>query len=169
MGDIDYSDIHRELTKKKSYSAKFLDGGLLQLMYRFEGDQLLQHRLAHYPSADLRPFQEDPESYMRDELYVEIISRRIVPFPVRFDFDVKNHEDVIHPKCHLTLGDVKDCRMPVTGPLTPRWFFEFILRNFYQTKEHDFVAALPKHRLQFEATITQKERGLIHLAIPGGA
>jgi hypothetical protein len=46
MDDIEYTDIHRELTVKRSYNLKLLDGGLLQLMYRFEGDWLAQHRLA---------------------------------------------------------------------------------------------------------------------------
>ena len=43
MGDIDYGDIHRELSEKRSYNAKLIDGGLLQLMYRFNGDQLVKH------------------------------------------------------------------------------------------------------------------------------
>jgi hypothetical protein len=105
---------------------------------------------------------------MRDELYIEIISRHIVPFPLRFDFDERDgvHKDVTHPKSHLTLGDVKDCRLPVTSPLTPRWFVEFILRNFYQTKRHDFVGSLPKHHLHLEPSISRNERDLIHLAIP---
>lgn len=85
MGDIDYGDIHRELSEKRSYNAKLIDGGLLQLMYRFNGDQLVKHRLAFYPSPSLRPFQDDPEAYMRDELFIDIVSRRIVPFPPEFD------------------------------------------------------------------------------------
>ncbi|MGY3622149.1 DUF2290 domain-containing protein [Bradyrhizobium sp. USDA 10063] len=171
LGDIEYSDIHRELSEKRSYNAKFLDGGLLQLMYRFEDERLLQHRLAYYPSPDLRPFQDDPEAYMRDELYIDIVSRRIVPFPLRFDFDDREgaHKDGAHPKSHLTLGDIKDCRVPVTSPLTPRWFVEFVLRNFYQTEEHNFVTALPKHLFHFEESISAKERTLIHFCVPAQA
>ena len=87
MGEIDYSDIHQELSMKRSYNVKLIDGGLLQMMYRFQGDRLVQHRLAYYPSPILRLFQEDPEAYLRDELFLDIVSRRIVPFPLRFDFD----------------------------------------------------------------------------------
>lgn len=168
MGDIDYLEIHRELADKRSYNMKLIDGALLQLMYRFDGDQLLQHRLAFYPSPSLIPFQDDPDAYMRDELFLEIIRRRIVPFPLRFDFDGREgvHIDVSHPKSHLTLGDVKGCRIPVTAPLTPRWFLEFILRNFYQTQNHDFVGNLPNHKVFFEESITNKERGLMHLNVP---
>lgn len=166
MGDIDYGDIHRELFDKRSYNVKLIDGGLLQMMYRFEGDKLVQHRLAYYPSPSLRPFQEDPEAYLRDELFLDIVSRRIVPFPLRFDFDETTARDVSHPRCHLTLGDVKGCRMPVSSPLTPRWFIEFVLRSFYQTDEHDFVGRLPNHRLSFAATITDNECRLIHMVVP---
>lgn len=168
LSDIDYSEIHREMSEKRSYNMKLIDGALLQLMYRFERNQLLQHRLAFYPSPSLVPFQDDPDAYMSDELFLEIVQRRIVPFPLRFDFDDRDgaHIDVLHPKSHLTLGDVKGCRIPVSAPLTPRWFIEFILRNFYQTKKYDLIGGLPSHQIFFDECITPKERGLVHLIIP---
>ncbi len=168
LGDIDYSDIYQELLLKRSYNIRFVDGALLQFMYRFKDERLIQHRLAFYPSPNLRPFQDDSDSYMRDELFIEIVQRRIVPFPIRCDFDDRAEVaiDIDHPKSHLTLGDVKGCRIPVTSPLTPRWFVEFILRNFYKTDKHDFVGCLPRHRMQFDHTITGNERNIIHLAIP---
>ncbi len=168
LSDIDYSEIHQEMSKKRSYNMKLIDGALLQLMYRFEENTLLQHRLAFYPSPSLIPFQDDPDAYMSDELFLEIVQRHIVPFPLRFDFDDRDgvHIDTLHPKSHLTLGDVKGCRIPVSAPLTPRWFIEFILRNFYQTKKHDLIGELPKHQIFFEECITPKERGLMHLIIP---
>ena len=169
MGETDYTSIHRELTEKRSYNAKLIDGGLLQLQYLFGGDRPVKHRLAFLPSPSLRPFQDDPEGYLRDELYLEIVSRRIVPFPLRFDFDVSAAQDVAHPACHLTLGDVKGCRIPVSAPLTPRWFLEFILRNFYSTDAHDLTTALPSHRHHFAQTITRRERDLIHVMVPQGA
>lgn len=166
MGEIDYSDIHKELSEKRSYNAKLIDGGLLQMMYRSERDQLIKHRLAYYPSPSLRAFQEDPEAYLRDDLFLEIVSRRIVPFPLRFDFDAHAAKDIDHPISHLTLGDVRGCRIPVSSGLTPRWFIEFILRNFYQTGSHDFVGGLPGHRLAFDASITDNERQLMHMMVP---
>lgn len=168
MGETDYTSIHCELTEKRSYNAKLIDGGLLQLQYLFEGDRLVKHRLAFLPSPSLRPFQDDPEGYLRDELYLEIVLRRIVPFPLRFDFDVNAAQDVAHPACHLTLGDVKGCRIPVSAPLTPRWFLEFILRNFYSTDSHDLTSALPLHRHHFPQTITAREQDLIHVMVPKG-
>ncbi|MCW5729367.1 MAG: DUF2290 domain-containing protein [Alphaproteobacteria bacterium] len=168
LGDIEYAEIYRELADKRSYNMKLIDGALLQMMYRVESDQLLQHRLAFYPSPSLLPFQDDPDAYLRDELFLDIVRRRIVPFPLRFDFNAQEglHIDITHPKSHLTLGDVKGCRIPVSAPLTPRWFVEFILRNFYQTETCDFVSGLPQHKIGFSRSITAKEAGLMHMVIP---
>lgn len=166
MGDIDYQDLHRELGEKRSYSVKLIDGGLLQLLYLFKNGSLVKHRLAFYPSPSLRSFQDDPDAYMRDELFIDIVSRRIVPFPVRFDYDVEAARDVVHPICHLTLGDVMGCRIPVSAPLSPRWFIDFILRNFYQTEKHDFVRTLPAHSVTFAACLTENEGALMHMVVP---
>lgn len=166
MVDSDYELIYKELFASRSFSLKLIDGGLLQLSYRFEGDVLLKHRLAYYPSPSLRPFQEDPELYMREELYMEIVNRRVVPFPLRFDYDLKAAKDMAHPSCHLTLGDIEGCRIPVHSPLMPRQFLEFIVRNFYQTEKFDFISGFPKHRYFFDVSITVNERNLIHLAVP---
>jgi hypothetical protein len=168
LDNIEYADIYRELADKRSYNMKLVDGALLQMMYRVEGAKLLQHRLAFYPSPTLLPFQDDPAAYMADELFIEIVRRKIVPFPLRFDFDAREgaHVDMAHPQSHLTLGDVKSCRIPVSAPLTPRWFVEFVLRNFYQTETHDFVSGLPRHKIHFQTTITANEKRLMHMVIP---
>jgi len=168
LKDREYIEIYHELYERRSYNMKLVDGALLQMTYSIEGDKLLRHRLAFYPSPKLLPFQDAPDDYMQDALFIEIIQRRIVPFPLRFDFDAREgvYVDIEHPQSHLTLGNVKECRVPVSAPLTPRWFVEFILRNFYQTKTHDFIKDLPRHRIRFPASITLNEKNLIHLVIP---
>lgn len=167
MGDIDYNEIYEELFSKRSFNLKLIDGGLLQLSYLFENEDLAKHRLAYYPSPNLRPFRDDPDIYLREQLYADIVSRRLVPFPLRFDYDLKAFKDVAHPSCHLTLGDVEGCRIPVHCPLTPRQFIEFIVRNFYQTDNYDFVSKLPSHKHFFDISISPNEKKLIHLAVPG--
>lgn len=161
-----YEELYQELVLSRAYNVKLVDGGLLQLRYLFRENTLVKHCLAYYPSPALRPFQEAPEEYMADQLYLEIISRRLIPFPLRFDFDLDAAKELEHPQCHLTMGDAKGCRIPVSAPLTPRWFAEFVLRNFYQTERYNFVENLPKHRFFFDVTITDRERELIHLIIP---
>ncbi len=166
--DIEYSTIYNELSQKGSFNMKLIDGALVQMMYRIEAGELRQHRLAFYPSPSLRSFQEDPELYIRDELFIEIVQRRMLPFPLRFDYDAREgvHVDVLHPRSHLTLGDVKGCRIPVSAPLSPRWFVEFILRNFYQTEHHDFLSNLPQHKIKFPMSMTDNEQNLMHIVVP---
>ncbi|UUN87012.1 DUF2290 domain-containing protein [Pseudomonas extremorientalis] len=167
MSDIDYDIIYSELLEKRSFNVKLVDGGLLQLSYIFDDNSLIKHRLAYYPSPSLRSFQDDPELYMREEVYVDIVSRRLIPFPLRFDYDVLAAKDIIHPTCHLTLGDVEGCRIPVGCPLTPRQFIEFVIRNFYQTEKYDFISTFPGHKLFFGSSISPNEQKLIHLSVPG--
>lgn len=164
----DYTEVYTELANKRSYTMKLIDGALIQLMYSFKNKTLMQHRLAFYPSPSLLPYQDDPESYDADELYLDIINRKLVPFPIRFDFDLneKTYKDVKHPISHLTLGNAKNCRIPVTAPISPYWFMAFILRNFYQTDKSDFASGLPNSKLKFQKTITVNEQNLVHLVIP---
>ena len=57
MGNIDYGDIHSELNQKRSYNAKLIDGGLLQLMYRFNQDNLVNTVLRSIHRPVFAPFR----------------------------------------------------------------------------------------------------------------
>lgn len=162
----DYVQIYQALKKNKSYNMKLIDGALVQLMYLIENKEIIKHRLAFYPSPELLSFQHNEDDYMQDKLYIDIVERRIIPFPLRFDFDPNNHIDVIHPRSHLTLGDAKNCRIPLSAPITPYWFIEFILRNFYQTEKYDLTNELPKQKVYFPTSITNNEKKIIHIIIP---
>ncbi len=166
MADLPYDQIYAEIDSRRSYSIKLVDGGVMQLSYFFEREILKKHRLAFYPSPSLRSFQECPEDYMTDPVFLDIVSRKIIPFPIRFDYDPGNALDLVHPVCHATLGDVLECRIPVSNALTPRVFFDFILRNFYSAGGHNFYNFLPKANHSFGASITVKERSIIHFVAP---
>jgi hypothetical protein len=166
MVDVPYDEIYSEIAARRSYSIKFVDGGVVQLSYFFEQEELKKHRLAYYPSPLLRSFQECPEDYLADQLFLEIVARRIIPFPIRFDFDPSTASDVVHPVCHVTLGDVLGCRIPVSKGLTPRVFFDFVLRNFYSAGGYEFWNGLPAVSHTFSATITNNERAIVHLVAP---
>jgi len=164
--DISYEEIYNELASRRCFSVKFLDGGLLQILFRYNNNTLIKHRLAYYPSPYLCSFSEDPEVYEVDSLFTDITTRKIIPFPIRFDFDTQNGIDVEHPICHLTFGDIQNCRLPVSAALSPKWFIEFILRCFYLIKDRDFLSNLPKATSIMNETITANEKNLIHLYIP---
>lgn len=163
-----YREIYDELLKTKSYNFKLIDGAIVQLMYKFEGNQLKNHRLAFFPSPYLEKYQNNPELYENDEIYADVIRKDVVPFPIRFDFDSRAEVvvDVEHPQSHLTLGQYLNCRIPVSAPLTPSLFILFILRNFYNTAFAKFSEKITSFNDFFEQTITVKERNLIHIQIP---
>jgi hypothetical protein len=99
-------------------------------------------------------------------LFGDIFVINAVRTPIRFDFEISEEQfvEVDHPKSHLTLGQYKNCRIPVSGPLTPYRFMRFILRNFYNPAyaevDMDDVAA----STSFPDTITAKERRILHVA-----
>lgn len=158
-----YSDAYAVLREDRTYNMKMVDGGLLQLMYRFRAGDLVRHRLAFFPSPDLLEFQNNAEVYELDEMYADVVERSVVTTPVRFDFDPGAFVEFKHPMSHFTLGQYQNCRIPVGGPLTPFLFVNFVLRAFYNTSYQSFSASIRERRYSFAGTITAGEARYIHL------
>lgn len=169
LKDIQYEEIYQQLAMEGAYNLRMLDGALIQMMYEFSGRELQRHRLAFYPSPHLDEFQNTPDIYLDDDVNAGVVARSVVPFPVRFDFNamVEIHQEILHPKTHLTLGQYQHCRIPVSSPLTPHRFVDFILRSFYHTSSDRYAENLPVERLEsFCESITDRERGVIHVNVP---
>ena len=168
LKDHSYDSIYHELAGRGAYTAKMLDGALIQMMYMFSGATLKRHRLALFPAPHLDEFQNSPDIYLEDEIHADIISKSKVPFPVRFDYDARSgvHVKLEHPKSHLTLGQYRNCRIPVTAPMTPLWFIDFVLRNFYHTAFARYADDLPSCDGSFAESILPDERRIVHIAIP---
>lgn len=161
-----YSEIYENLTNNRAYVAKLPDGALCLVRYFFNANGLAQHSIGFFPSPNLEEFQNNPDIYTTDTLYADVLAKNIVPFPIRFDFDIDAAEEVSHPISHQTLGQYKNCRIPVSAALTPTNFFQFILRNFYNTAYEEFGSTLPVSSLRFPETITASERNVIHVQLP---
>ena len=165
---IPYVDVYGSFVRDRVFNAKLLDGALIQMMYTFADNVLIQHRLAFLSAPHLNRFADDEDAYFHDELYVEILEREIDPLSIRFDYDSRDdrHTDLLHPKSHLTLGGYKHCRVPVSSPLTPYRFIDFVLRNFYRTDSTNFADELPHFSDTLSTSITPAERGLVHVVVP---
>ena len=168
LKDQPYDDIYLELLTKRVYNVKMLDGALIQMLYTISDRALQSHRLSFFPSPYLDEFQNNPEVYSSDEIYADVIARNIVTFPIRFDYDIgdDSFKELSHPKSHLTLGQYKHCRIPVTSPINPGQFIDFILRNFYHTAFNRYADSLPAHGESFAETISSLERSVVHVSIP---
>lgn len=167
---VPYSDLYDDLAKARAYDLRFLDGALAQVQYEFDADgaQLRRARVAFLPSPDLTPYQEDPGLYLHDEIYGDVVDPRVVPVPLRFDFDSRPEvvKDFLHPHSHMTIGQYPHCRVPLSGGLTPHFFIELILRSFYRTNTKVHTDDLPASRVRMPKTITEKEERYAHMAMP---
>ena len=65
------------------------DGGIIQLMYRFNrtGTELISHRLGYYPSPSYELYQNDPELYDVDYIYGDILNKSVLPVIIRADYN----------------------------------------------------------------------------------
>lgn len=167
MKNIPYKEIYKKIISDKSFNFKFPDGGVIQLLYYFDNDELIKHRLAFFPSPDFEEFQNNPEIYENDEIYGDIVDKQVMPVIVRIDYnkdEVKS--EVHHPYCHLTLGQYKNCRIPVDKPISPKQFVTFILENFYYVPTKTFLEYDFKRYVDdIESNMHEKDISKIHLKI----
>lgn len=165
LESMKYEELYKESYDRKLYNYLMLDGALIQIHYLFQDEEIYKHRLAYLPSPDIEAFQQEPEIFVEQPIYAEIIEPSIVPVPIRFDFDRKSFEEVHHPMSHVTLGQYKNCRIPVSAPISPLSFIDFILRSFYNTAYRNYHVRLPTNNLRFLNTIHGSEQASIHLNI----
>jgi hypothetical protein len=167
LRNVSYRDIYSALVGANCFNMMLLDGALVCLRYRFDGGEVVEHCLSYFPSPDLEHFQNEPEIYLSDDIYADIVARNIVPFPIRFDFnaDETRYVDVDHPYSHLTLGQYQNCRIPVCSPVSPLAFGGFILRNFYNTAYQKFSDEIPIPRFRFDRTISANEQKVPHVVL----
>ena len=167
LKNIDYRDIYKELNKSKNYNIKMIDGALIQMLYTSSKKEITSHTLAFYPSPELERYQDNikdyEEYYYGEGVYADIILKHIVSFPLRFDYSPKQHIDVTHPKVHMHLGLYKDCRIPVSTPLTPNVYIGFLLRNFYSSAFKEHFDTYNFNSVKVAKTITKKEERILHI------
>lgn len=170
MKDISYKEMYTELCDARLFNMKMIDGALIQMQYRFSENKLEKHRLAFFPAPDLECFQSTPSTYLEDCIYNDILDKRVVTVPIRFDYDDsvdvngnKVSKPVEHPISHLTIGQYKNCRIPVTSAITPYQFIGFLIRNFYNTSFKCYDEWIFNEGTYFSSSIYEEEKGIIHI------
>lgn len=168
LKNIPYHELYDYLYASKMYNIKMIDQALISLNYRFKNDCLIGHRLSFFPAPDLLLFQNDPEVFMNDIMYSEVIDKRVVSVPIRFDFDNRTEvfSPINHPISHLTLGQYKNCRIPVSQALTPYEFIRFIVQNFYNTSFEFYCKNISKPVEFFQKSILEEENKVMNINTP---
>jgi len=88
------------------------------------------------------------------------------------DYDPEHYTEVLHPKTHLSIGKNKNCRIPVSSPITVKNFFLFLIKNFYSNRWDDFLEFLKTNKSKFmekkaEDTISPLERMHFFINVQG--
>lgn len=165
LRDRPYNETYAVLVERRAFNMRLIDGGLIQFRYRFKQGVLVKHVLAFYPSPSLLEYQNAPDLYDEELLYADVIRKDVVTSPIRFDFDEGAFEEYVHPKSHLTIGQYKNCRIPVVGGITPFRFVNFVLRAFYHTPFQEYCSGWAALAGDFDQTITARERADLHLSL----
>lgn len=166
---VPYTELYDRLKRARAYDLKFLDGAFVQFRFQFKDAYTLsKSELRFLPSPTLATFQEDPDLYLHDEPYGDVVDTRVVTVPLRFDYDDSGDvvQDVLHPVSHLTLGQYPHCRVAATSAITPYYFIEFLLRSFYRARTNLPTEGMPHARASMPQTITTGEQALLHIAMP---
>lgn len=161
--NVEYEEAYNKMLELGAYSFLLLDGAICQLSFCFDGNKLVKHRLGFFSSPHIDCYQNDPDVYNQEVMFSEVVSKNIVPFPFRFDYDVSLVSDDTHPLSHLTLGQYKGCRIAVSAPLTPYQFMRFVLVNFYNTYWRSAKDDYPQSAHRFDETIRSSEVENLHV------
>lgn len=164
-----YETVYQSCLEANDYNFLLLDGAIIQLQYKFKRSDLISHILRFYPSPSSETYQSSPSdfeyNYYGNTLFTEVRSVESVGFPIRFDFDsdLSKYVEIHHPVSHATLGNVINCRIPVSKPVSPNTFMMFILRNFYFDKfVKEFDPKLLNCNINFQSTISNFESQILH-------
>lgn len=160
---VDYRDAFTKILNARAYNFRLFDGSIFQISYAFVHGELAKQRLVYCPRPLLADYQDDLIDLEQSELYSETLARNAMIVPIRFDYDVSAPED--HPLSHLTLGQIEDCRIPVTRPLMPLQFVDFVLRIFYGKIWERYGSTIPTSDESFSLSIREEESKLTHLVI----
>ncbi len=166
------------LVERREYSALMADGGALQLLYGLVGEELTGHRLVFFPC----PFEgielgQHADVGIADRIREAVHSgkaRERLVSPIRFDYAPGAAKEGKHPASHFTING-KDCRIPVSSPVSPIRFLLMVIRNWYPAAYDDQRRRIHKLRPQelpledlFGGCIADVERQQIHVLTPVG-
>lgn len=72
---------------------------------------------------------------------------------IRYDYDIPNYRQLIHPASHFHIGNKNSVRIPCSKLITPYQFSLFILRHVYYDYWVKLLAGLEDHNMLFKKNL----------------
>ena len=152
-------DEYTTFLDNRDYSLVLQDGALLQFSYTFKANDLVGHRLCHYPCpisiADLDADDGSIVEWIEALSGEELRSRLRLRTPLRLDFDPKAAK-ANHPATHFTISE-DTCRIPVAAPISLAHFVGLVFEHFYPSAwaTYSFLREVAHHH--WDDTVGQLE------------
>lgn len=134
---------YAQISRTRDFTARFIDGAMVQFFCVFDDDKLIRQRLTFYQCPLVKPYDDKYDEYnswidSADDLDQELHCffahddfrhRDIVN--LRLEYSPSEFVPLLHPRTHLHLNAFETCRIPVSAPVGVAAFFRFIVKNFY--------------------------------------
>lgn len=138
---IGYDDIIDKLLINKQFTVELYDKSIIQAEYMVEKNNIVKSRLVFlkkhnkiWDKKEIEGLEADDEDWFHEY--------EGIPTIIRFDYDIKERVNVIHPASHVTISNVDCCRIPAITCLSFSKFVKFIMCNFYDlsiiSNENDY-------------------------------
>lgn len=148
--------------KSGDYAFKLLDGSIIQICYLFRDNKLVKQRFSYFQ----RPYSEDEINFLDGFDRDDRKSEELGLVWLRFDYDPEKGIELFHPKAHMTVSNFRDCRIPVSSPMTSRQFISMVVLNFYETCYEEYSKQLKKSKFlenSYPETFFKKEKNVLRV------
>ncbi len=151
-------EIISDLQACKQYSLLLYDKSIIQAEYILDDDNLTKSRLLFVKLQNKVWRKEELDELMNDPNNLDECLDEPIGFPImiRMDYDPENHVECEHPKSHMTLNNLEECRIPLKAPLSLGSFAEFVFWQVYHIRTPDLKC------VHFGQTITDLEKEMVH-------
>lgn len=155
--NISAIDLYSKLLRNNQFCIQFVDRSILLYSCLIHCNALEKQRIVYIkPFGDYEETERELgwEEYQTDEW-----SGRQLSFPllIRIDYDSKA-EKSDHPKCHLTLSNIKNCRIPVVSNISLERFVEFVLHQIFN------IYNIKIEKSEYSKSIRDDEEKMIHVS-----
>ena len=118
-----YKEIYDCAMKNKDYDFRLKDNSIMQFTIEKEKrNDIIKLRYAFYKCPYL--IFDGGEKETTDIFLEDYVS-------IRYDYDLKEYQEGIHPISHMHIGNDNNLRIPIDKIIEPLEFGIFIIRNIY--------------------------------------